>query len=132
MRTAETTAATTAPQRQKAPSRAAWLLVAPLFAWVAVFVVAPTLIMLVYSFCERGTLGGVVFRFTLENYLAVFDPTYLQIILRSIVFAALTTAICLAMVKRPFFALETKLQVPAEGSMHAGTVVKLPFVGGAT
>jgi spermidine/putrescine transport system permease protein len=98
MRTAETTAASTlAPHRQKAPSRAAWLLVAPLFAWVAVFVVAPTLIMLVYSFCERGTLGGVVFRFTLENYLAVFDPTYLQIILRSIVFAALTTAICLAM-----------------------------------
>ncbi|MDX2168032.1 MAG: ABC transporter permease, partial [Deltaproteobacteria bacterium] len=98
MRTAETTAASAlAPNRQKPPSRAAWLLVAPLFAWVALFVVAPTLIMLVYSFCERGTLGGVVFRFTLQNYLAVFDPTYLQIIIRSIVFAALTTAICLAM-----------------------------------
>ena len=40
---------------------------APLFLWVAAFVVAPTLIMLVYSFCERGTLGGVVFDFTLDE-----------------------------------------------------------------
>jgi spermidine/putrescine transport system permease protein len=64
---------------------------------VAAFVIAPTVIMLVYSFCERGTLGGVVFNFTLENYAAVFDQTYLQIVIRSIVFAAITTAICLAM-----------------------------------
>jgi spermidine/putrescine transport system permease protein len=97
MRTADTAVTSAAPSRQKAPSRTTWLLVAPLFAWVALFVVAPTLIMLVYSFCERGTLGGVVFRFTLENYIAVFDPTYLQIIVRSILFAGLTTAICLAM-----------------------------------
>lgn len=75
----------------------AWLLVAPLFIWVAAFVVLPTAIMLVYSFCERGTLGGVVFNFTLRNYVGVLDQTYLQIIIRSIVFAAITTALCLVM-----------------------------------
>lgn len=80
---------------QRPPSRAAWLLIAPLLLWLALFVVAPTLIMLVYSFCTRGTLGGVVFRFTLENYAAVFDPTYLRIVVRSLLFAALTTGICL-------------------------------------
>ena len=83
--------------RQKRPSTTAWLLISPLFFWVAAFVIAPTVIMLIYSFCERGTLGGVVFNFTLENYAAVFDQTYLQIVIRSIVFAAITTAICLAM-----------------------------------
>jgi len=83
--------------RQKRPSTTAWLLISPLFFWVAAFVIAPTVIMLVYSFCERGTLGGVVFTFTLANYAAVFDPTYLQIVVRSIFFAGLTTAICLAM-----------------------------------
>ena len=97
MRTADTSIAAAGPVRQRAPGRITWLLVAPLFLWVLAFVVAPTVIMLVYSFCERGTLGGVVFNFTLANYAAVFDPTYLQIIVRSIVFAALTTAICLAM-----------------------------------
>jgi len=82
---------------QKPPSLTAWMLIAPLFLWVAAFVVGPTLIMLVYSFCRRGTLGGVIFSFTLENYAAVFDQTYLQIVIRSIVFAAITTAICLVM-----------------------------------
>jgi len=82
---------------QKPPTAAAWMLIAPLFAWIAAFVVAPALIMLVYSFCRRGTLGGVVFDFTLDNYAAVFDPTYLRIVVRSVVIAALTTAICLLM-----------------------------------
>ena len=97
MHTLDTSASGTTAVRQREPSRITWMLVAPLFLWVLLFVVAPTLIMLVYSFCERGTLGGVVFTFTLANYAAVFDPTYLTIVVRSILFAGLTTAICLAM-----------------------------------
>ncbi|MBM4265872.1 MAG: ABC transporter permease [Deltaproteobacteria bacterium] len=97
MRTGQTTIAAAASVRQRTPGVTAWLLMAPLFLWVLLFVVAPTLIMLVYSFCERGTLGGVVFKFTLANYAAVFDATYLRIVIRSILFAGLTTAVCLVM-----------------------------------
>jgi len=79
----------------KPPGRTGWLLLAPMIAWALAFVVAPALIMLVYSFAERGTLGGVVYNFTLENYKSVGDPVYLQIVIRSIGYAALTTAICL-------------------------------------
>jgi folate-binding protein YgfZ len=39
-------------------------------------------------------------------------------------------SICLAMIKRPHFAIGTKLKIPAEGAMRDGTVVALPFVGG--
>lgn len=80
---------------RREPSLAGWLLLAPLLAWLLAFVVVPTLLMLVYSFGRRGTLGGVVFDFTLANYVAVFDPTYLRIIVRSILYAGLTTGICL-------------------------------------
>jgi spermidine/putrescine transport system permease protein len=52
--------------------------------------------MLIYSFARRGTLGGVVLGFTLESYQSVVDPVYLQIVIRSIGYAGLTTAICLA------------------------------------
>jgi spermidine/putrescine transport system permease protein len=52
--------------------------------------------MLVYSFARRGTLGGVVLGFTLENYAGVFDPVYLRIVVRSILYAAITTVLCLA------------------------------------
>jgi spermidine/putrescine transport system permease protein len=91
--TAEVTTATTG--LGKPPGRTGWLLLAPLVAWAAFFVVAPAAIMLVYSFLQRGTLGGVVYEFTLANYGNVGDPVYLQIVLRSIGYAAVTTIICL-------------------------------------
>jgi spermidine/putrescine transport system permease protein len=81
---------------QRAPGLAGWLLLAPLVLWAAAFVVAPAAIMLVYSFARRGTLGGVVLDFSLDNYAAVADPAYLQIVLRSLVYAGLTTLLCLA------------------------------------
>ncbi len=79
----------------KAPGAVGWLLLAPLLFWVLTFVVAPAAIMLVYSFGERGTLGGVKLGFSLASYAAVLDPTYLRIVVRSLVFASITTAICL-------------------------------------
>lgn len=86
-----------APRGQRPATPLAWLLLAPLLLWVFAFVVAPTLIMLVYSFCRRGTLGGVVWEFTLQNYASVLDATYLRIFVRSVGFAAVTTAACLVL-----------------------------------
>jgi spermidine/putrescine transport system permease protein len=87
-------AATTTGQGRP-PGRIGWLLLAPLIGWALAFVVAPALIMLVYSFAQRGTLGGVVYDFTLQNYANVADPVYLRIVMRSVVYAGLTTVICL-------------------------------------
>jgi spermidine/putrescine transport system permease protein len=87
--------ATTTTGQGKPPGRTGWLLLAPLVGWALAFVVAPAIIMLVYSFAQRGTLGGVVYDFTLDNYKGVGDPVYLQIVIRSIGYAAVTTAICL-------------------------------------
>jgi spermidine/putrescine transport system permease protein len=81
---------------QREPGRIGWLLLAPLVAWSLAFVVAPAAIMGVYSFAHRGTLGGVQLGFTLENWAGVADPVYLRIVLRSIVYAGITTAFCLA------------------------------------
>ena len=36
-------------------------------------------------------------------------------------------AICLGIVKRPHFAIGSKLTIPAEGQMRAATVVETPF-----
>jgi spermidine/putrescine transport system permease protein len=82
-----------APQRS--PGLRGWLLFLPLLVWLLAFVVAPTAIMFVYSFCQRDELGQVVFEFSLANYGRVFDATYLKILLNSIRYAAITTAICL-------------------------------------
>ena len=58
-----------------------------MFAWLVVFVIAPTVILFVYSFCQRDEMGELVFSFSLENYARVFDPTYLYIFWRSIWYA---------------------------------------------
>ena len=71
-----------------------WLLLAPMLAWLLLFVVVPMGILFVYSFCQRDDLGRVVFSFTWENYERVFTPIYLAILWRSVLFAALTTALC--------------------------------------
>ncbi|WP_438007199.1 ABC transporter permease [Sorangium sp. So ce321] len=80
---------------QRRPGVRGWLLLAPLLLWLVAFVVAPTAIMLVYSFCERDELGQVVFRLSLSSYARVLDATYLKILLNSMRYAAITTAICL-------------------------------------
>jgi len=80
---------------RRTPRWRAWLLLAPMVAWLVLFVVVPTAILLVYSFCERDEVGRVVFSFTLENYRRVADPVYLRIFNRSIGYAALTTVICI-------------------------------------
>jgi spermidine/putrescine transport system permease protein len=63
------------PQQQ--PRWRAWLLMSPMLLWLVAFVVLPTAILLVYSFCERGEGAPVAYRFTLENYkrIVVDDDT---------------------------------------------------------
>jgi spermidine/putrescine transport system permease protein len=76
------------------PSWRAWALLAPMVFWLVAFVLIPGAILLVYSFCERDEVGGVIFTFTFKNYARVFDPVYLRIFGRSIGYAGLTTILC--------------------------------------
>lgn len=80
---------------QRRPGIRGWLLFLPLLVWLLAFVVAPTAIVVVYSFCQRDELGQVVFDPSLMNYERVFDPTYLKILTSSVLYAALTMGICL-------------------------------------
>ena len=94
-------AATTGGSRQ--PGWFGWLMMAPMLLWLVAFVVVPTGILLVYSFCQRDELGEIVYSFSWENYRRIFfdsdtgkfGTTYFTVFLRSIVYAGLTTLICL-------------------------------------
>ena len=71
------------------------LLAAPAVAWLLAFMVAPCLLILGYAFFERGTWGGVVYTFTLENFERVFDPLYARIFLNSARIAATATVLAI-------------------------------------
>ena len=77
------------------PRVRAWALLAPGGAWLLVFFLVPLFLMLIYSFMPRGAYGGVERGFTFEHYSRFFDPLYLDILVRTLVWAAACTAICL-------------------------------------
>ncbi|WP_339463591.1 ABC transporter permease [Pseudomonas sp. EA_105y_Pfl2_R69] len=68
----------------------AWLLL-PALGWLALFLLLPCLLILVYSFLERGAYGGIDYVFTWDNYQRALDPLYLEILLRSAKIAGLAT-----------------------------------------
>jgi len=78
---------------------------APMLLWLVAFVVIPTAILLVYSFCQRDELGQIIYTFSWDNYRRIFvdsdtgkfGTTYLTVFVRSVEYAGLTTIICLLM-----------------------------------
>jgi len=79
--------------RRPGASAAAFL--SPGLAWLLAFFLVPIGLMLVYSTMRRGVYGGVVPGFTLENYRRFFDPLYLEVLRRTVVWSLVCTVACL-------------------------------------
>ena len=81
------------------------VLLAPVTLFLGVFFLMPLLIIAVFSVLTPGLYGGVEWAFYPWNYgrifgwadgiLEIFEPIYLQILSRSLGFAALTVVLCL-------------------------------------
>ena len=72
-------------------------LLTPVTIWLGLFFLIPLLLILTYSFGTSGVYGGITLGFNPGNYLKVFDPLYLEIIVRTFVIAAITTVLCFAL-----------------------------------
>ena len=71
------------------------ILLGPALAWWAVFLAVPVALVLAYAFLTRGTFGGVVPTFTLDNLARAADPLYLRVLLFSLRVAAIATLVAL-------------------------------------
>lgn len=81
---------------KRSPGLPAWLVLAPLLIWLVLFVVVPTIMLILLSFGEQKGLGTIHFTFTLENYARAFNWTWLKVFLISVWYAFLTTILCVA------------------------------------
>ena len=72
-------------------------LLAPVTIWLGLFFLVPLLLILAYSFGTSGVYGGITLGFNPGNFLKVFDPLYLEIIVRTFVIALITTVLCLTL-----------------------------------
>jgi spermidine/putrescine transport system permease protein len=72
-------------------------LLTPVTIWLGLFFLVPLLLILAYSFGTSNIYGGITLGFNPGNYFRVFDPLYLEIIVRTFVIAAITTVLCFAL-----------------------------------
>ena len=79
------------------PCTGVWRLLAPGLLWTALFCLVPILVVLAVSFATRGTYGGVLWEFSLENYRDLLHPLYGRILGQSVLLAAMTTGLCLVL-----------------------------------
>ncbi|MGF1625310.1 MAG: ABC transporter permease [Alphaproteobacteria bacterium] len=75
--------------------RAFLVLLSPATVWLFVFFLVPLSLVWILSFGHQSDLITVTIDWTAEQYLRAFDPEYVQIFIRSLWMAGLTTAICL-------------------------------------
>ncbi len=67
----------------------------PIIIIIAVFVFAPLLIILFFSFLKTGPYGEILYSFSLENFKAALGGGYGHVFLRSIYLAFQTNMLCI-------------------------------------
>lgn len=67
----------------------------PVSVWMILFVTLPMLFIIFISFMTRGTFGDVVYEPSLVPYRTLADVMYLNVILKSLRVALVTTVVCL-------------------------------------
>jgi len=73
------------------------LLAYPYSVWMAIFIVVPLFLVLLYSFTEGNIHNLTELRFSTKGYERVLEPLYLKVIMNSFVLAAISTLCCLVL-----------------------------------
>lgn len=73
------------------------LLSYPYVFWLVLFVLAPLLLILLYSFTSGDIHVKGALSFSTESYMRVLEPTYLRVMFNSLVLASVSTILCLVL-----------------------------------
>lgn len=96
----------------------------PVSVWMILFVTLPMLYVIYISFMSRGVFGDVVYKFSLDSYKTILDPTYFKIILKSLKAAGITTVLCLLVGYPLAYIIARK---PKETAAKMVTLLMIPF-----
>jgi spermidine/putrescine transport system permease protein len=73
----------------------------PVLVYSFILILLPLLYILFLSFCKSDSYGGIIYSFSLSNYLSIFDKTYIMMLIKSSVLAIIATFICI-LISYPF------------------------------
>ena len=70
------------------------IFILPVIIYVVFLIALPLIYIFIISFFKSDSCGGMINTFTLQNYIEVFDSVYIDIFLKSIGIASITTLCC--------------------------------------
>lgn len=73
----------------------------PTIMYTLLLILLPLLYILLLSFFQNDSYGGIIYNFTLENYFMIFDITYVKIFFKSCIIALISTFLCIC-ISYPF------------------------------
>ena len=73
----------------------------PVIIYAFILILLPLLYVFFLSFCQNDSYGGIIYNFTLSNYLTIFDFTYVRILVKSSLIALIATFLCIC-ISYPF------------------------------
>lgn len=74
-----------------------WLLTIPSFAWLLLFFLIPTCIIVVYAFKPSGLYGSIESGWSLGAFQSLWNPYYATLLFRTLYLGFTTTVICLCL-----------------------------------
>ena len=78
-----------------------FIFLAPVIIYALVLILFPILYILVLSFQTSDNYGGIIYAFTVYNYIRIFDPVYLKVFFSSAIIGLIVTFACL-LIAYPF------------------------------
>lgn len=96
---------------------AKYCMITPISLWMYLLVAIPFIYIIVISFMNKGTYGGVTPGFTVNNYLSILNPLYIYTFLKSIGMSVAVTFICLV-IAYPFTYFIGKKNICSEDRVY--------------
>lgn len=110
--------------KKRKSAMAKYCMITPISLWMYLLVAIPFIYIIVISFMNKGTYGGVTPGFTVNNYLSILNPLYIYTFLKSIGMSVAVTFICL-IIAYPFTYFIAK-KTPVQKTVFM-SMVMIPF-----
>ncbi len=111
-------------RRLKAKKKSIWLTLAPLYLFTLIFVAGPLIYMIYLSLQTPSESFGVVHQFSLQSYINILDPVYLNTFVESFKLAIISTFFLVA-IGYPFGYFMAKLS--PKGKKMMMVFLMIPF-----
>lgn len=110
--------------KKRKSAMAKYCMITPISLWMYLLVAIPFIYIIVISFMNKGTYGGVTPGFTVNNYLSILNPLYIYTFLKSIGMSVAVTFICLV-IAYPFTYFIAK-KTPVQKTVFM-SMIMIPF-----